>query len=340
MKFVSVKDGIDILSTITSRVPKVEENIIVDNEYLRDPNFIKPRRYDNLYSFALNRTVVNNDSNKKKIINKAIFNVEKIEKYFYEEIVINYGLDDQKFIMYALNNGNICKAKKKIDINLFAFIDGGKKEKINSYSREMGLSSGEIERIFEKDLTLDLRDLFIKNKNYNGLIFTIVEEYKSTDLIMCYFEREQNKFYYGGMGGGGPKAKINLIEIDLNNYRKQYVFNTLNFELPAQESKSIDIYIVPNESCKLDYSIEYFCNDKKIKNYEKCRESTIIKVPQFKFNPNSSIQFDGYVFKFLVDNNIKKYKKGSISYVDDCIGSNAEEVKNSFEILIKGNPKI
>ena len=75
---------------------------------------------------------------------------------------------------------------------------------------------------------------------------------------MCYFDREQDFFYYGGMGGGSIVPKINLVELDVNNYRELYVFNSLDFEIPMKQMKNIDIHILPSESCQIEYSIEYF----------------------------------------------------------------------------------
>ncbi|ENZ5590789.1 hypothetical protein ACGWY8_002756, partial [Enterococcus hirae] len=105
--------------------------------------------------------------------------------------------------------------------------------------------------------------------------------------------------YYGGMGGGSIVPKTNLVELDVNNYRELYVFNTLDFEIPMKQMKNIDIHILPNESCQIDYSIEYFYKGKKIKKCDKCFESAVVKVPQFKLNPANSIQFQGYVFNVL-----------------------------------------
>ncbi|BDP48050.1 hypothetical protein EfmJHP9_29200 (plasmid) [Enterococcus faecium] len=42
--------------------------------------------------------------------------------------------------------------------------------------------------------------------------------------LICAFDREQDFFYYGGMGGGSIVPKINLVELDVNNYRELYVF--------------------------------------------------------------------------------------------------------------------
>ncbi|MGM8134159.1 hypothetical protein [Enterococcus hirae] len=43
--------------------------------------------------------------------------------------------------------------------------------------------------------------------------------------------------YYGGMGGGSIVPKTNLVELDVNNYRELYVFNTLDFEIPMKQMK-------------------------------------------------------------------------------------------------------
>lgn len=55
---------------------------------------------------------------------------------------------------------------------------------------------------------------------------------------------------------------------------------------------------------------------------DKCFESAVVKVPQFKLNPAASIQFQGHIFDVLVKDNIKKYKKGNIFHIDIQISSN------------------
>lgn len=142
--------------------------------------------------------------------------------------------------------------------------------------------------------------------------------------------------YYGGMGGGSIVPKTNLVELDVNNYRELYVFNTLDFEIPMKQMKNIDIHILPNESCQIDYSIEYFYKGKKIKKCDKCFESAVVKVPQFKLNPANSIQFQVYVFNVLAKDNIRKYKKGNIVHIDKQISSNLEDIKKAFEIKTIG----
>lgn len=59
----------------------------------------------------------------------------------------------------------------------------------------------------------------------------------------------------------------------------------------------------------IEYSIEYFYKGKKIKKCDKCFESAVVKVPQFKLNPAASIQFQGHVFDVLAKDNIKNTKK-------------------------------
>ncbi|MDV4567627.1 hypothetical protein NNE72_13780, partial [Enterococcus faecium] len=104
----------------------------------------------------------------------------------------------------------------------------------------------------------DLKKIFASIHDYIGLIYKIIEDDKQTELNMCYFDREQDFFYYGGMGGGSIVPKINLVELDVNNYRELYVFNSLDFEIPMKQMKNIDIHILPSESCQIEYSIEYF----------------------------------------------------------------------------------
>lgn len=76
--------------------------------------------------------------------------------------------------------------------------------------------------------------------------------------LICAILIENKIFYYGGMGGGSIVPKINLVELDVNNYRELYVFNSLDFEIPMKQMKNIDIHILPSESCQIEYSIEYF----------------------------------------------------------------------------------
>lgn len=69
---------------------------------------------------------------------------------------------------------------------------------------------------------------------------------------------------------------------------------------------------------------------------DKCFESAVVKVPQFKLNPAASIQFQGHIFDVLVKDNIKKYKKGNIFHIDIQISSNLEDIKKAFKIKTIG----
>lgn len=158
---------------------------------------------------------------------------------------------------------------------------------------------------------------------------------------MCYFDREQDFFYYGGMGGGSIVPKINLVELDVNNYRELYVFNSLDFEIPMKQMKNIDIHILPSESCQIEYSIEYFYKGKKIKKCDKCFESAVVKFPQFKLNPAASIQFQGHVFDVLAKDNIKKgsilFDVGELHQHLFCIKKYRKDTLKSFRINLATN---
>ncbi|MFA9003036.1 hypothetical protein, partial [Enterococcus faecium] len=177
------------------------------------------------------------------MINSAYFHIKYLKKYEYEEVVLDYGLNRQSFLIYAINNGNLPSNKKNIIIETYAYLEGGSKKLIKSCNIEYQLSVGEIKCVFEEDLELDLKKIFASIHDYIGLIYKIIEDDKQTELNMCYFDREQDFFYYGGMGGGSIVPKINLVELDVNNYRELPVV-LVNFNILKNISKFLQNVVV------------------------------------------------------------------------------------------------
>lgn len=95
------------------------------------------------------------------MINSAYFHIKYLKKYEYEEVVLDYGLNGQSFLIYAINNGNLPNNKKNIIIETYAYLEGGLKKLIKSCNIEYQLSVGEIKCIFEEDLELDLKKFLL-----------------------------------------------------------------------------------------------------------------------------------------------------------------------------------
>lgn len=332
MKLTDLREIFEVFTSINNRIPEVEQNIVLDNDYYKEKLFNKPRKYDNLYNFIHNRTIISNKSNKNILINTARFYINCLKKYEYEEIIFNYGLNEQSSIIYAVNNGNLASTKKYVTIETYAYLEGGNKKFIQSFNTEFQLLDGEIKCVLEEKLESEMKKIFMRNNNYIGLFHKIIVNNVSTECMVCYFIRETGLFCYGGMGGGSSLPRINLIELDVSDYRELYVFNNLNLEISINQMKEIDIHVLPNESCQIDYSIEYYYHNKKIKYSDKCVESTIVKVPQFKLNPASSVQFHGFLFDVLVKDNIKRYQKGELFHIDKQICANFNDLKKDFII--------
>ncbi|MGL9768934.1 hypothetical protein [Enterococcus sp. DIV0806c] len=108
------------------------------------------------------------------MINSAHFYIKDLKKYEYEEIVLDYGLNEQSFLIYAINNGNLPINKKDIIIETYAYLDGGSKKLIKSCNMEYQLPIGEIKCIFEENLNLDLKKNFASNHEYIGLIYKVI----------------------------------------------------------------------------------------------------------------------------------------------------------------------
>ena len=170
MKITEFSEVFKTFSNIYNRIPEIEQNVVVDNDYYIENDFNKPRKYDNLYNFIHNRTTINNNSNTRVLINSAYFHIKYLKKYEYEEVVLDYGLNRQSFLIYAINNGNLPSNKKNIIIETYAYLEGGSKKLIKSCNIEYQLSVVEIKCVFEEDLELDLKKIFASIHDYIGLI--------------------------------------------------------------------------------------------------------------------------------------------------------------------------
>ncbi len=73
------------------------------------------------------------------MINSAYFHIKYLKKYEYEEVVLDYGLNRQSFLIYAINNGNLPSNKKNIIIETYAYLEGGSKKLIKSCNIEYQL---------------------------------------------------------------------------------------------------------------------------------------------------------------------------------------------------------
>lgn len=69
MKITEFSEVFKTFSNIYNRIPEIEQNVVVDNDYYIENDFNKPRKYDNLYNFIHNRTTINNNSNTSQVHN-------------------------------------------------------------------------------------------------------------------------------------------------------------------------------------------------------------------------------------------------------------------------------
>ncbi|MGF2144423.1 hypothetical protein ACQUEF_03605 [Vagococcus fluvialis] len=334
-KFEVLKTGANVLNNFTKKQPVVTGNIVVDNDYWLDKTFNKPRKYDNLYNFAQNKTTIMNNSEKEIIVNEVRCKIDSVKKYEYEDLKIIYGINEQNLFVYLCNNGNIKSSISFLEVETYAYLDGGETTLLHKYQKDMEIEGEEILLLMDDNLKENTEELFLKNNNYIGLMFKIIdsnsEEY---DLALIYYNRETGEFNFGGLGGGAFKERINLIELDVDNYKKEYIFNNLQLSINSLSSEQIDMYIMPTESCQIDYNLTFMYNDKPLKNTEICEESVIIKVPAFRVAVNQKLQLIGPVSDFLVRDKIKKYKKGTNEHIDNLIGSNLDYVKTAFSETI------
>ena len=330
-----IKTIVSWLQLFFNRIPNIENNTIIDNSNLKDRIFNKPRKYNDLYSIVQNRTTISNESSREKIINNASVFIENVKDFNYEDIILNYGLDEQTFCLFAINDGNSSSEKKILRIETYVFKEGGHEEIIDFFDIEFKLLGGEIKNIFEDKLGKRLKDTFKLNQDYSKLIYKISFNSIEENLAILYYNREENSFFLGGIGAAGQTEKINLLELNVDDYRGRYVFNSLNFKVDKNGTREIDIFILPSKSCRIDYHIEYYYNEKKLKNCDKCNETILVKVPQFKLESRWPIQPMGRIFKFLIENKIKNYKKGENKFIDDQIGYSYEEFKKQLEIHVK-----
>lgn len=128
-----LKDGIPIVRELLEKTPVMEQNIVIDNEYFIDKEFNKPRKYNNLNHYVHNRTTISNKSSQNMVINEASLYIKNLKRHYFEDVVVNYGLNKQHILIFGINNGNKRSEDAVLKIESYAQVNGGTQKTIDLF---------------------------------------------------------------------------------------------------------------------------------------------------------------------------------------------------------------
>lgn len=336
---ISLESIFKLLSKIVNNRLKIDNQI----DYLNvEEQFFNLPKSDNLsYRYALCNSIFSNSSNKN--INVLETKVEILEKKIYlrSDLRFIYNIDNQKFIMYALNNGSLDTDRDYFNLSMEPILEGGIKDINNNYQEtfRLKLKPGEIKKVVEVDLNEKFGKLFMKNKKYVYIQPNFSSKTSGSfkqGIIDIYYNRNENSFSYQGMGGsGGPSNRYNLVEITKEDHKKLYEFHN-NTEIEAESSNNIYTVITADESCSIKFKLSFKLNKNHLKIINNQDEIEIrIIVPIFKLPGSRKITYDNDVFKTLVKLKIQEYTIGNLDYIDRKIMADSDEdkkeIKNRFK---------
>lgn len=286
------------------------------------------------YFFLTNVSTLQNNTSKNLIVSDATIEIDNIQPIKEVDLEVSYGLEDNKLIIFIINNGlgNSKDSEFKLSVTL-EDIDQvqnklSSKDVENLFltraKRKDSLYSGDILKSFEMNLSDELHKLFEKNEKYRAINFEITElaSNKKFKIHSIYYDRSSKSFSFSGMGAGG-RDKTAVLLLDISNASNKYSV-PVNKKIAANSTEQINLFIVPNQSSKIIYSVKYSTSNSKYTKATKKIESTIT-VPLY----NTSYSPNGPFFKSLIQNQITRYQHNTNSNLQKEIGYDYKKVLDS-----------
>ncbi|OJG91915.1 hypothetical protein RV15_GL003560 [Enterococcus silesiacus] len=348
MLFISIIPAILSIITITEKViiPFIGTIEVTQNktEPVYNPESLnnsyviaKPtdiQESNDSYFFLTNVSTLQNNTSKNLIVSDATIEIDDIQPIKEADLEISYGLEDNQLIIFIINNGlgNSKDSEFKLSV-ILEDIDQvenklSSKDVENLFltktKRKDSLYSGDILKSFELNLSDELHRLFEKNEKYRAIKFELTElaSNKKFKIHSIYYDRTNKSFTFSGMGAGG-RDKTAVLLLDVSNTSNKYSV-PVNKKIAANSTEQINLFIVPNQSSKIIYSVKYSTSNSKYTKATKKIESTIT-VPLY----NTSYSPNGPFFKSLIKNQITRYQHNTNSNLQKEIGYDYKKVLDS-----------
>lgn len=259
---------------------------------------------NHVYNNSVENTIwVENESDKSlKITDESVLEINSIEKLNEEarHITMVLGIEGDKFIVYAVNN--TCNTYDNLDFRLISTIDAQSETK-SSYIKNdemegifntdkfqknvVTIKPGSIIKLFEFKLSKQIENY--NKRNYFEVGITEGMRNKNeqvkdfyTPFVLSYQKEKGFNYYYSGIGGGGrkiPRTNNPYIFLDIDDTKKQSYSINMDSELKSHETLALTQYIIPNRSCKINYTIKLKANGKMISDKKLSNIETTIVVP-------------------------------------------------------------
>ncbi|MGX7265207.1 hypothetical protein [Enterococcus crotali] len=292
------------------------ESLNMNSYVLATPKNIQ--KSNDSYFFLPNISTLKNNTSRDLIVSDATIEIDNIQPIKEPDLEISYGLDNNKLIIFIINNGlgNLKDSEFELSVTL-EDIDQvqnklSSKDIQNLFStktkKKDSLYSGDILKSFELNLSDELHKLFEKNEKYHAISFGITEltSNKKFKIHSIYYDRSAKRFSFGGLGAG-IQDKTAVLLLDIDNAAKSYSV-PVNKKIVANSSEQINLFIVPNKSSKITYSVKYSTSNSKYTEATEKIKSTIT-VPLY----NTSYSPNGPFFKSLIKNQITRYRHNTNS---------------------------
>lgn len=294
-------------------------------------------------------TTIQNDRDKSIQISKAIVKINSLQRLEEPHLYFVTGISDEKFIGYIINNnyGKTSKLDFKLKIPLGITELSNDKFKqyfgLDNKIHISSISSGEIKKAFEFNLSDELKELLIEESK-SGLNIQILPtsfnseiSYNSKEKILLRYSYSEGFTVINSNGKGNvdsEEIKPKVLSLDIQNSSPPDKYE-VDFKVPllSKSSISLETIILPSESCKLDLTMYYIYNGKNELHSALTKDMSIpIYVPLYKITKDDETNKD--IFDYLHENNIENYVFNS----DEEFQSPLNYKNDSLEFILKSRP--
>lgn len=289
-----VKDCFEIIKYFYEKVTRYRKNIAIeslipyDDRLFESPSEEFEWQSKNMYSNLIkNKLSIQNRSEEKQVVTSVVLTNVTFEKEYIDYIQYDGGFrnDDQKYVFFLINNGNLKGESQEYTIKFYAqgSYEHEKELLFQSDIPETSIDSGEIK----------VAEAINCEREFNNYFHEHIEKTRLVIEVSCYrkviytdsidYIRDSNKFIKPLGGAEKPFDSDNIIfRIDKDFSFRKRITQKCNKELNLGNN-SLEFFILSDESGKLTYSYELYSGKYVLKNETTDKEIRLnIFVPQYK----------------------------------------------------------
>lgn len=321
-----------------------------DNVY-NPENTKEEERYSNAVE---NRIWLENSDDKSVRITNGVLKIDAISPLEEEDAKLQMIVgttEESKVAVYMVNNSYSDVSSRYFSFvpysywETFPILDDSEMEEVfNAKKFEVyvdTLHSGDIVKLFEFDLSEHAEEVFARNDTPD--LFTIEcytdknrqsnnDMEQSFNPFALYYEDGELNYEYLSQGDGEIKIEgentVPAIYVDVSNTDKKEYYINIDNVINGKQTECLMQYIIPNQSCKISYSIELEVNGKRIINPEFDSRQIEINVPIYIIEEGIRVRNEE-AFLSLTNNNIEKISSQTKNkFTQDFLYDSKEWMKN------------